>query len=378
MRIKHKKTSLAPDSGDATLLQPSDWNQDHEVIGFKTIESDTTFNIKVDGTGSYPTLKACIDDLNDTLIHPSASVTIMLEAGIHVQSGIVEDRNLSRDIQIVGADVVNVSFSAATVNGSADNFSVTYTMIGSVPDGVTVGMFMTVHNNGADHTTGYYHFGCHEITALTATTLTCNVKNRNTPQTLSAVAVPCTIIKTVVKAGFSGESLLRLGSGTLKGYRGTPYTKNICYNAAGLVLHPIRICNSTKAILTNSTPKTYSLGAVNGTDCSLVILEQSYLECCDGAICLSSSANGGAWGMQQSFSDFGYYLIVTGCRGGNNWTRGVGTDYAHMMVFNPIMIDNRHTAMAANGGDLRYTTPLRVTYWGSNTSGSLGGNIIPY
>ena len=31
--VKHLKTSAIPDAGDATLVQPSDWNADHTLTG---------------------------------------------------------------------------------------------------------------------------------------------------------------------------------------------------------------------------------------------------------------------------------------------------------------------------------------------------------
>lgn len=31
--VRHKKVSAAPDSDDATLIQPSDWNAEHEFYG---------------------------------------------------------------------------------------------------------------------------------------------------------------------------------------------------------------------------------------------------------------------------------------------------------------------------------------------------------
>lgn len=41
MSLKHKKTSAKSDSGDATVIQPSDWNDDHTVLGGLDLPAET-------------------------------------------------------------------------------------------------------------------------------------------------------------------------------------------------------------------------------------------------------------------------------------------------------------------------------------------------
>ena len=31
--VKHTKVSIIPDAGDASLIEPSDWNADHQLVG---------------------------------------------------------------------------------------------------------------------------------------------------------------------------------------------------------------------------------------------------------------------------------------------------------------------------------------------------------
>lgn len=41
LQVKHAKTSAIADGGDANMVQPSDWNADHTIVGFDTVV-DTT------------------------------------------------------------------------------------------------------------------------------------------------------------------------------------------------------------------------------------------------------------------------------------------------------------------------------------------------
>jgi len=54
MTLKHKKTSAKSDSGDATIIQPSDWNDDHTVIGgldlpLETVSAPDADNVRLFG-----------------------------------------------------------------------------------------------------------------------------------------------------------------------------------------------------------------------------------------------------------------------------------------------------------------------------------------
>jgi hypothetical protein len=56
MGITHSKVSLEPDSADSGLVQPSDWNDDHdistaEITNFPTSETDDTLVLSPDGAG---------------------------------------------------------------------------------------------------------------------------------------------------------------------------------------------------------------------------------------------------------------------------------------------------------------------------------------
>jgi hypothetical protein len=61
--VKHLKVSTVPDAGDDTLVEPSDWNADHQLTGLGTMAEQNSNNISVTGgtmtgvaiTGYIPT-----------------------------------------------------------------------------------------------------------------------------------------------------------------------------------------------------------------------------------------------------------------------------------------------------------------------------------
>jgi len=61
--VKHLKVSTVPDAGDDTLVEPSDWNADHQLIGLGTMAEQNANNVAITGgtmsgvtvTGYIPT-----------------------------------------------------------------------------------------------------------------------------------------------------------------------------------------------------------------------------------------------------------------------------------------------------------------------------------
>jgi hypothetical protein len=47
--VKHTKVSAIPDAGDANLVQPSDWNADHTLIGLGTMAEQDANNVAITG-----------------------------------------------------------------------------------------------------------------------------------------------------------------------------------------------------------------------------------------------------------------------------------------------------------------------------------------
>jgi len=47
--VKHTKVSAIPDAGDANLVQPSDWNADHTLIGLGTMAEQNANNVAITG-----------------------------------------------------------------------------------------------------------------------------------------------------------------------------------------------------------------------------------------------------------------------------------------------------------------------------------------
>ena len=57
--VKHTKVSAIPDAGDANLVQPSDWNADHTLVGLGTMaEQDANAVAITGGTISGVTIPA--------------------------------------------------------------------------------------------------------------------------------------------------------------------------------------------------------------------------------------------------------------------------------------------------------------------------------
>ena len=47
--VKHTKVSTVPDAGDANLVQPSDWNADHTLVGLGTMAEQNANNVAITG-----------------------------------------------------------------------------------------------------------------------------------------------------------------------------------------------------------------------------------------------------------------------------------------------------------------------------------------
>lgn len=78
MTLKHKKTSEKSDSGDATIIQPSDWNDDHAVVGgldlpLETVSAPAANNVRLFGRKVGGRMMAAIMGPSglDTSLQPS-------------------------------------------------------------------------------------------------------------------------------------------------------------------------------------------------------------------------------------------------------------------------------------------------------------------
>jgi hypothetical protein len=124
--LKHKFESLLPDEDDASLVRPSDWNDEHELrmAGGKVLGRDTTgpgvvqeLPIAVDSTGNV--------SLVGSLTLPGADPTAPTQAA---HKGYVDAQNAAQDAAIAGGasrayvDAENDAQDAA--NATADNLRV--------------------------------------------------------------------------------------------------------------------------------------------------------------------------------------------------------------------------------------------------------------
>jgi hypothetical protein len=377
LTIKHAKTSLKPDTGDSTMLQPSDWNAEHVINGYNIITEDTTFDIKADGSGSYPTLKDCIDYIRTVDISQTATITINLDAGVHLQSAAIVDSHPHEKIFIRGAAPVDVTVTAATVSGTTYDYSVVYTLSGNVPAGIVPGMVFVFHNNGVDHTTGYLHFGAHEITAVGVNTVT--VKNRGnvSPQTISSQSIACKIIKSVVKSTFTTSALWQVTQ--KRGYWGNPYIKDIAINGDDKVWALLYLYHGAVVHLYPGSDKQYCVVLINSASSNLVVTEKSSVSAQGGTIVSSSAAYSGIYIDNDSLGDFGSYTIVTGCNrsSSDTWYYGVVTvSGSYVVALNMICVNNKLTAKADFVGRGRITASIRNHAWSSTAITAFNSGVI--
>ena len=47
--VKHKYVSAIPDSGDTNVVQPSNWNDDHSLVGVGTMAEQNANNVAITG-----------------------------------------------------------------------------------------------------------------------------------------------------------------------------------------------------------------------------------------------------------------------------------------------------------------------------------------
>lgn len=65
MAIRHKKVSTVPDIGDPNLVQPSDWNDEHDVVdGALTIEKTAQLREELDARPELVEIEIELNTLN--------------------------------------------------------------------------------------------------------------------------------------------------------------------------------------------------------------------------------------------------------------------------------------------------------------------------
>lgn len=375
--VKHAKQCLKPDTGDSTMIQPSDWNDEHVIEGFNDfISTSTSFDIKADGSGSYPTLRDLFVYLNGVHIANNSDVTINLDAGIHVQAGEISDTNNHDRIFVRGATPADVTVVACTsVSGTIYDYTVVYTLSANVPPGIIPGMVLVVHNNGVDHTTAYLHFGAHEITAIGVNTLTVKYRGYAIPTTFASQTVACKILKSVVKLGASRWNMWSVVKN--RGYWGAPYMKDVALNGADLVTGPLfNSYHGASVHLYPGTQKQYCLAMINSSGNIITTTEVSKIFVNDGTLVISSGFNSGIYADQGSFIDCGSYTIITNCgrSATDTWYYSVvAAAGSYVSILSAIFVNNKFTAKSDLIGRMRCTA-LRNHAWSSSAITSFNGS----
>lgn len=203
MQIKHSKTALNPDTGDASMVQPSDWNQDHLWTGPTIIDADTAYSILANGTGSYADIPSCFDDINKFVVGNQAKITVNLNAGIHNIPRTIEYLNRYTDnVQILGsAPLGDFTSSNVTLSGSAGAWVNVITVNQPIDTNVVVpGMYVMVTATALT-TQPNRMWGCHKITAVTANSVTISNKNRNAAGPSGTTGLTFKIFTSVIKTG---------------------------------------------------------------------------------------------------------------------------------------------------------------------------------
>ncbi len=187
-------------SGDVTALQG------------KFIAADTTYTVKTSG-GDFTTIQDALDALSDVIIDAGAYVTIEIDDGDWAISSALHTYSpYSARIKLKGKTTVGLtSTSIASSSGSSGNYS--YVINTGSTTGVSANDYCVIVGSTGGTNPLYLH-GCHQITAVAATTVTVNVKAINASKASGNVVCTIWVAKTRITASAcSGITCTGNGSG---------------------------------------------------------------------------------------------------------------------------------------------------------------------
>lgn len=318
IKVKHKKVSLSPDSGDGSMIQPSDWNADHEVENVELINSDVTYTLKADGSGSFSTIKECIDFINRCLIANDPKVTINLSEGVFNETSTIVYTNKNLDkISIVGADPYDYTYTNVSVSGSANNWTNVISIASVDTSKVKVGQYVMIYSTTTAGTNPARLWGCHQITAVSPTSITVLNRNNHTAGP-SGQAGKLKVYPTVINAA-ANQSLFRVvacAAGKQYGFD-IPFLKHVILqgnraatpHSIGLTIATGGSCN----LFAGQTKSYFMVGIVGFYD-SLVLEQNSSLIAYSYTLCISDAYNKGLCCFSNSMANISNGIVVSGVR----------------------------------------------------------------
>lgn len=302
MQIRHKRATVVPDAGDASLVQPSDWNDTHECDA-NIITDNVTFEV---GPGKpHASLNVLFDYINDCMASPLAAITINVDAGTHLCYAPITCTVNHALMSINGVRVNGLVVLSSTQTGQAPARFITYVFDATLPASVAVGGVLVFHNGRVQDASITGHLGAHVITGVTSNTVT--VLNKNTGVIADIVVSKpnsVDVLCTVIRAADSMAALLTL-HGSVCGTYDAPFLKHMAFDGAGLTSFGLRSRY-------NSAMNVGGTVAVINSGINLLAEDCSRITCATNSI-TSSSGSVGVAASHASLIDAGNGGIITAC-----------------------------------------------------------------
>ena len=306
IKITHKKVSLSPDSGDGSMIQPSDWNAEHEMENVDLINSDTVYTLQADGSGSFTTIFECIAFLNRCMVANDPKVTINLGEGTFNESSTITYTNKYLDkISIVGADPYDYAYTGVSVSGSAGAWVNVFNIAYVDTSKVKVGQYVMIYSTTTAGTTPARLWGCHLITAVSGTSVTVMNRNNHTAGPSGQVG-RLKIFPTVIKAT-ANQSLFSITAANAGRYNyfNIPFLKHVILEGSRLTTPyscGITVSNGAIVNLYDGVAKGYPTVGISG-------FMDVHMK-----LCISDSGNVGLGCYGNSYLDAFNGIIITGVR----------------------------------------------------------------
>ena len=363
MQIKHTKQSLHADTGDSTMMQPSDWNADHVWTGPTIVDADTSYTINADGSGSYGDIPTCFDTINKMMVGNQAKITVNLNAGIHnISRTIYYTNRYTALTQILGATPLGAFTSSnVSVSGSAGAYTNVITTNQTIDTAVVVpGMYVMVSASGLS-TQGVRMWGCHKITAVTSNTVTVLNTNRGSAGPSGTTGLTFYIFTSVIKSSTAGLNIFNVTGGAAMGMLAVnfPALKNI------IIEGPATATTSGVGILISQISSmyigdsviAYSKVGVSGTGVGMYVTERSHLNTSNRYLTVSNSGDSGITAADQGSINIPGGAIVTGSRVNGTSIGIYGVLSGTINASGMILTGSAYSSFAQYYGWVRNTSP---------------------